>query len=224
LIVAAGFVMLGRWQLDRAEVNRAIEHRFTEAVNMPVLDSPVTADRIDELRYRLIALSGHYRADVQILLDNMTLDGQPGYQVLTPLVVAPGEPWVLVNRGWLAAPPDRSLLPDVTLRGGVGEVAGRIDHLPRAALDLEGQPDDRGGVIVMSFPDAGAIGAALGHPVSPFQVLLDPQSASGFVREWGPEAARSDRNLAYAVQWFGLALLAFVCAAGVAWRSARSAA
>jgi surfeit locus 1 family protein len=236
-VAAAGFVLLGRWQLDRAEVNRAIEHGFADAANLPVLREPVAADRIDALRYRRIELAGHYRPDVQILLDNMTLNGRPGYEVITPFVIGPG-PWVLVNRGWIAAAADRSVLPEISLpdatsppdaasppgavsRAPSTSVAARLDHLPRAALRLDAAPAGNGSAVVLSFPDGAAIEAALGHAIYPYQLLLDPNAPEGLVREWGPEVGRADRNIAYAVQWFGLAALALVLGVGVAWRAGR---
>jgi surfeit locus 1 family protein len=74
---------------------------------------------------------------------------------------------------------------------------------------------------VLSFPDYAAIEAALGAEVLRFQLLLDPQERNGFVREWGPDPNRANRNIAYAVQWFGLALLALVLAIGVAIKGRR---
>ena len=74
---------------------------------------------------------------------------------------------------------------------------------------------------VLSFPDFAAIEAVLGAQVHEFQLLLDPAAPEGFVREWVPPADRADRSIAYAVQWFGLALLALVLAIGVAVRGRR---
>jgi surfeit locus 1 family protein len=76
---------------------------------------------------------------------------------------------------------------------------------------------------VLSFPDFDDIEAALGEEVHRFQLLLDPAAPEGYVRDWAPPADRADRNLAYAVQWFGLAALAFVIAVGAALRGLRRA-
>jgi surfeit locus 1 family protein len=184
----------------------------------------------ERFRYRPMRLRGHYVPESQVLLDNMTSHGVAGYQVLTPFRVAgdgraDGDALVLVNRGWVPASPDRSELPDVALAAeGEVFVSGRIDRLPRAALELDAPATAaRGPLVVLSYPDFAAIEAALGTPVRRFQLLLDPAAPAGFVREWAPPADRANRNIAYAVQWFGLALLALVIAIGIAWKSRRGA-
>jgi len=244
LLAALGFAALGRWQLERAESNRAIVASFESATTLPPLEQPVV--EAEPFRYRTIRLRGRYVPESQVLLDNMTSHGVAGYQVLTPFRLSDdgvitfgdgvagerppdGASLVLVNRGWVAASPDRSVLPDVAVAGagaGAGEVvvSGRVDRLPRAALDLAAPPGGKAApVTVLSFPDFAAIEAALGTRVHHFQLLLDADAALGFVRDWSPPADRADRNIAYAVQWFGLALLAFVLALGVAIKARRVA-
>lgn len=223
LLAAAGFVSLGRWQLDRAEVNRAIESGYAEAAGLPPLDGPVGAAEAEQLRYRRIRLEGRYRPERQVLLDNMTSNGQVGYEVLTPFDVGSSR-LVLVNRGFVPASPDRRELPDVALDSEPATVTGRIDRLPRAALSLgRASPEGSAQLTVLSFPDYAAVETALGRAVYPFQVLLDPESPQGFTREWAPATDRDERNVAYAVQWFGLAALAAVLAVGSAIRSHRRA-
>ena len=217
VLAAAGFAALGRWQLARAEVNRAMVGQFDNMAALAPLERPV-ADA-DAFRYRPMRLRGHYAAESQVLLDNMTSHGVAGYQVLTPFRVA-GERLVLVNRGWVPASPDRSELPEVALNStDEVVVTGRVDALPRAALTLgEPAPVRPGPIVVLSFPDFDAIEVALGTRIERFQLLLDPAAAEGFVREWDPPRDRSDRNIAYAVQWFGLALLALVISVGMVLR------
>ena len=216
VLAAAGFAALGRWQLARAEVNRAIVEQFDNVRALSPIEEPVTG--ADAFRYRPMRLRGHYAAESQVLLDNMTSHGVAGYQVLTPFRT--GDGLVLVNRGWVPASPDRSELPDVALNSTDDVVVtGRVDALPRAALRLgEPAPVRPGPLVVLSFPDFDAIEVALGTSVERFQLLLDPAAAEGFVREWDPPRDRSDRNIAYAVQWFGLALLALVISVGMVLR------
>ncbi len=234
LLAALGFAALGDWQLERAAYNRAVATQFEAVTALPLLEQPVS--EVEGFHYRTIRLRGRYIPGSQVLLDNMTSHGVAGYQVLTPFRVAGEDPedgagLVLVNRGWLPASPDRSQLPDIALARtrtgtGTGEVVvtGRVDRLPRAALELEAPAVTKGApVTVLSFPDFAAIEAALGAPVRHFQLLLDPAAPEGFLREWVPEADRADRNVAYAVQWFGLALLALVLAIGVAFKGRRGA-
>ena len=220
--MAAAFASLGRWQLQRAEVNRALETQFQEALDLPPIEHPVADADVDALRYRRMTLRGQFLPEAQILLDNMTSRGRVGYQVLTPFLSGGSQRLVLVNRGWVPASPDRQQLPDITLGQEPTIVRGRIDHLPRAALQLDAPPPaGHQPVTVMSYPDFDAVAAALGQELYRFQLLLDPAAAFGFERDWQPRNDLAERNIAYAVQWFGLAVLALVIAIGMAVRHGR---
>jgi surfeit locus 1 family protein len=221
LLVCAGFGLLGRWQLERAEVNRNIEQQFAEFDALPALEAPLADVSVEQHRFRRITRAGHYRPEIQILLDNMTHDGVAGYQVLTPFVANGTDRLLLVNRGWVAASWDRSVLPDAGVAGLAASISGRIDRLPRAGLDLGASAAADGPLRVLSFPTFDQIEAELGRPVHAFQLLLDPAETNGFERNWGPPEGRADRNIAYAVQWFALAVLALSIAIGAVVRCYR---
>jgi surfeit locus 1 family protein len=223
LSLVAGFASLGRWQLDRAEVNRAIEEGFVSAADQPLLNRPPADVAVDANRYRYIRLEGHFEGESQVLLDNMTRDGRVGYEVLTPFAVDGADRPVIVNRGWVESSLNRDELPDVTIADTAGTILGRIDRLPRAALRLGDSEVNAGrAVTVLSFPDFAELETALDRPLFHFQVLLDPAADHGFLRDWGPETGRADRNIAYAVQWFGLSLLALAIAVGIVVRRSRA--
>jgi surfeit locus 1 family protein len=214
--------MLGFWQLDRADQNRGLHDGFALAASQPAVDLATAEAHLVSVRYRLFTAHGHYRAEQQILLDNLTHQGQVGYQVLTPFDTG-GEALVLVNRGWVPADPDRSRLPDVAIGSRDAEtVTGRVDLLPRTALLLGTAPVAAAAPLqVLSFPDIADVETALGVPVYPFQVLLDPEAPRGFVRDWQSAGIPPERNIAYAVQWFGLAALAAVLVVVLGVRSLR---
>ena len=54
LLAALGFAALGRWQLERAEENRAIAALFEDAAALPPLEQPVSA--AEPFRYRAMRL------------------------------------------------------------------------------------------------------------------------------------------------------------------------
>jgi surfeit locus 1 family protein len=221
VLLAAAFAWLGRWQLERAALHRSIETRFAAGDAVTPLEPPLPPQLADEYRYRKLRLEGHYEARVQILLDNMTQGGAAGYEVLTPFRAESGA-LVLVNRGWVPAAPDRSVLPDVELGGGAAVVTGRVDRLPRAAIALGSAPPPQAGPVMrLSFPDYADIERVLGQPVERFELLLDPEAPDGFSREWAPDTVSADRNIAYAVQWFGLGALAIILAIGAGLRGRR---
>ena len=216
------FALLGRWQLTRAEVNRALDARQVEAGNLPTLVAPDATADPENLRWRRIAVAGRYHAEVQVLLDNMVRDGIVGFEVLTPFLVSGDHRALLINRGWVAADPSRVQLPAVALDADIMQLAGVIDRLPRAGIQLgDAELTPANGLVVLSFPDAATIGAAVGLDVYGYQVRLDAAEPAGFNRDWPVRDGLADRNLAYAVQWFALAALALVLALGAVYRARR---
>jgi len=209
----------GTWQLHRMTEKRQLEASFAAGTGIGagagLLHRLVPDDTAAGLRYRILEVQGRYDPAHQVLLDNMSSDqGQPGYEVLTPLRTADGI--VLVNRGWVPADGDRRRLPDVAVGDGPRTVRGRLDELPRPGIVLgpSAPPADGHWPRRLLFPTAAEISAQIdpgGHAIlRRYQLLLDPGADDGYVRNWHPNGLRAARHLAYAVQWFGLALTAVV--------------
>ncbi len=218
-------VALGRWQLARAEQSRAVAVQFAAGVAQRPLEQ-VPADRdAERLRFQRVALDGGYAAEQQFLLDNSVHDGVAGYDVLTPFRPTEGGPWVLVNRGFVAVGLDRRKLPEIAVDDAKRRVVGRIDRLPRPGLRLgNAAAPERSTepVTVVSFPTAAEITARLGHPVHDYQLLLEPNAADGYVRDWRAPGLGPERHLAYAGQWFLFAVGGFAVAATLAFKALRS--
>lgn len=207
LIAVAAFSRLGLWQLHRAEEKRALITQY-DAGRQTTL--ALTGSRPDDLpRYQQVRVRGRYDPEHQILLDNMpSQHGRPGYHVLTPFALAQGG-WLLVDRGWVPQGATLAELPDIAVTSATRELVGRLDLPPRAGVRLAAPPVDptRPWPRVMSFPDRAALEQALQRSLPKYILLLDPAEPDGYERAWrarfsfGPE-----RHLAYAVQWFALAL------------------
>jgi surfeit locus 1 family protein len=192
LLTAAGVAIgsaAGLWQLGRAAEKRDLEARFAAGGAAGALQQLVTSEGAPEFRYRTVRLTGRYDPEHQLLLDNISYERQPGYQVLTPFVTDGGT--VLVNRGWVRASGDRRILPDIELAATA-------------------PPPDAPWPRRLLFPTSGQASAQLGVPLRDYQLLLDPAAPDGYVRDWRPGGMPPDRHVAYAVQWFGLALTVVV--------------
>ena len=57
------------------------------------------------------------------------------------------------------------------------------------------------------YPILDEIADALGEPIQPFVLLLDPEDSYGFFRHWVPEEMGPGRHYAYALQWFGMGIV-----------------
>lgn len=220
--VGAG-VTAGLWQLNRAAYKQDLESRFAAGGTSGALPLLVSDENSAQARYRTIRVAGRYDAKHQVLLDNISSGGRPGYQVLTPLRTREGT--VLVNRGWLPADGDRRVLPDIRVGDEPREVVGRIEQLPRPGIALATVSPDAAAAWPrrLLFPTTEQISAQLGTPLRSYQLLLDPSAPDGYLRAWQPGGMGPDRHVAYAVQWFGLALTVFIIYAVLVFRNGKQA-
>ena len=198
------------WQLDRAEEKRRLFRQYEASGSVAVLTQPVADDQLEASRYQPMRLAGRYDAEHQFLLDVMVHKGQVGYHVLTPL--RRDGLAVLVNRGWVGANRDRSIVPDISIGADDREVSGLLAPLPTAGLQLEPDAMDSSTPWPrrLTFPSAEDIRGQLDYEIAGYQLLLDPGAEGGFARDWRPELMGPENHLSYAVQWFGLAIALFI--------------
>ena len=106
LFVLAGTalcVRLGIWQLDRLAQRRAFNaHYLEESVSPPLLLDAAPQDDLTSVEYRLITVTGTYDPSQQVVLRNQFHDNQPGYFLLTPLLLSDGSA-IMIERGWIPA-------------------------------------------------------------------------------------------------------------------------
>ena len=201
------FVGLGFWQLDRADQRRELFGAFSEGSAATARTALIGGDALAERRYERLQLSGRFLSSRQILLDWVTHAGRVGYQVLTPFLPAGSEQWIVVNRGWIAAAPDRGELPDLDVAEHERTIVGQIDALPRPGLRLDVPEETRSQSWprALLFPTFDELEAELELPLVDYQLLLAADQVDGFVREWQPRALTPERHVGYALQWFSLA-------------------
>lgn len=205
--IFAGFflpllLVLGAWQVERARYKQSLYDDFAAGGEAVAL---VAGSRgLEELRrYAPVRATGHYLSDRQFLLDNMVENGQAGYRVITPLLLAEGHA-VLVDRGWVPRDFSTAVPPSIEVDGARRTVAGQLEHLPRPgiALDTRAEP---GWPKVVQFPTLDELSAWLGLEVVPGLLLLEAAAPDGYRRDWRPSDFGPERHIGYAFQWFALA-------------------
>ena len=205
---------LGTWQLNRraealAEVAR-IDANY-DADPVPVaeaLPDPAAFD-VDQ-RWQVVALTGEFLADEEVVVRNRPFEGSSGFEVITPFRLDDGTVF-MVDRGWIAqnsqgrpseATPTPSGRVEVTARLKAGEerIAGRTTTgVELATIDLDE---------LAERVDGPAYTGAYGVLVqSGADVDEPPLAAARPIRDEGP-------HLSYALQWYVFALLGFI---GLAW-------
>ncbi|MGH8519613.1 MAG: SURF1 family protein [Panacagrimonas sp.] len=178
---AAG-IALGNWQARRADEKRALGANVQR-----------------------IAVHGEFLAERTVLLDNKVRGQRAGYEVVTPLRLAEGI-HVMVNRGWIEAPPRRDQLPEVvTPRGRIRVEGIMLERLPRP-LKLGG-PEK--GPVRQSL-DLKQFAAESGLRLQAFVIEQHRGIGDGLVRDWPRPDAGIEKHQAYSLQWYSLAALAVV--------------
>lgn len=206
LPLLALLLTLGTWQLQRGQQKLALQATLDGALTRPAeplhRDDPAPAEQGG----RHVTAQGRYLDARQLLLDNEGHEGRPGYHVLTPLQLDDGT-LVLVNRGWVPQDGDRRRLPTVEVGGEPRRVDGLWRPLPTPGLRLA--VDNCGGTgwpRVVQYPQAADLRCLLGDAVLPGVLLLSPQAADGYVRDWRVSAGfPPERHYAYAAQWYAFA-------------------
>ena len=210
LCVLPLLIALGLWQLGRADQKRILleqrEKGMSSSETLSLSNSSV--DNIDLLKYKKVRLNGHYDVDHQFLIDNQISSGKVGYLVLTPFILADGSRAVLVNRGWVPLNANRQILPDLQLSTKPLEVTGRINSFPSVGIKLAGaEQPSLGWPSVMQVVDTSILAEKLGYTLFTFQVELDKEMPEGYKREWQvSKIMLPEQHIAYAMQWFALAL------------------
>lgn len=213
IALAVGTLQLGNWQTRRAQQKAALQTAQAERAGQGAVDWRADAAPPP---WQPVRLRGHWLGEASVFVDNRTHGGRPGYHVLTPLRLADGSGTVLVNRGWVAAPPVRTQLPALATPAGAVTVEG-VAHFPeRSPFRLSGEVVQGR---VWQHVDPSAYQQASGIAVAQWVVNQTSAAADGLLREWPRLDAGVERHRGYAVQWYALALLATALSAGYVWRN-----
>lgn len=186
-------IIAARWQwsrhLEREAMNALIESNA--ATSITVVDLPRN-EWDASIEYRQLAVQGTFESESQTLLRKQTLNGEPGFSVLTILVTADGER-LLVNRGWVPGE-GQSPAPDIDLDppAGVVSISGRIHSLSGEMVE---DPQD--------LPQGQTNSMALQAQTADFQLVLEqqePELTNGPTPIPLPEI-QAGPHLGYVGQW-----------------------
>lgn len=213
---AIACVLLSNWQVARLN-EAASENRLVDA-NWNADAEPLAAvlpgvDAWDpSLEYRSVSVTGTYEADRQILVRNRPNNGNPGFEILTPLRLADGTVLV-IDRGWLPVGSAQDS-PDTIPAPPSGEVAVTARLKPGEGR-IEGRSAPSGQVATINLADVSAI---LQQPMytGAYGLLVEEDPAPADQRPVAAVKPVADEGLhiSYAIQWVLFAIMGF---GGLAW-------
>jgi surfeit locus 1 family protein len=211
LIVSAGCVRLGFWQLSRLAERRA---RNAEVAQRLAGEARPLADIVlrGGPRFTRVKVAGRYDFEREFAIALRPRSGSPGVNIVTPLLVGGSDSAVLVNRGWVYA------------ADGIHAELRRWRENEWAEVDGYVEPigTDSG---LVSVPGTSSVvrrlnldSLRLRFPYAIYSVLVVQQRDSGVARaaERGIPVRVSrptlddGPHLAYAVQWFAFAAVGVV--------------
>ena len=201
-------VYLGLWQLEREQEKRETQLSYDlRATQPPVPLAGLDWQALDRLAWLRVEAMGQYDNERQFLLDNRINQSRVGYELITPFLTDSG--LLLVNRGWIAQGVDRQTLPEVNVSSGVTTIQGMV-YVPDGNIMVLGEEEPAGQnpwPRVVQRLDTAQMSAALGEPVLPYSVRLDPGSAGLQQTNWQPVTLNPETHRGYAVQFFFMAVV-----------------
>ncbi len=213
LAVTATFARLGFWQLDRADQKQQILQSYAIAAEIQVTQITAETAVYTKLAGKLKILPQ------QLFLDNRIHLGQAGIHVLSAALVDEHR-LLLINRGWLPFGPGREHLPAAPVPDPAVELSGQLTPFPQVGMRLGTQPElnPNKWPQLITYADHSVIQQAyrlsLDQPelqLLPLVLQLNANAANGFAgRDWSPVNFGPNKHLAYAWQWFTLALAVLI--------------
>lgn len=217
LAIAVVFVWLGLWQLDRLE-ERQLENELGEQrLNSEPASLEVaveTTEDLDSLQYRRVIVTGEFDPANEVLVRSQVYRGSAGFHVITPLVPTSGETVtgeaVLVNRGWVPLTLDEVPVTGAPPPSGIVTVEGWVE--PSQSQPTFGPEDPaEGRLTTVSRVDVNRIQSQVPEPLMPVYVVeLAERDTELPVPVDPPDFEDEGPHLAYAIQWFGFAIVGLV--------------
>lgn len=218
LITVTAFAILinlAWWQLSRAEQKAAQLQRLADIQAKGPLNFRQFIDltqRGRDIDGMLLEDTGQWLAPYIWLRDNQILNGRVGYDVIIPVQFNVADPVLLVNLGWVAAPQQRSELPDITIPTSL-DISGLLRTDPAGVI--LGQNIENMGTWPMRIQqvDFSALDGLLPQQLIP--ALLYQQNAGNFIPHYQPVVMLPEKHRGYALQWLllGVAVLGVALAA-----------
>ncbi|MFI9201002.1 SURF1 family protein [Streptomyces sp. NPDC053048] len=206
LALIPAMIQLGFWQFHRHEHRVARNDQIARSLSadpVPVTELAAPGRTVArDAVWRTVTASGTYDPQGEVVVRMRTDgDGNQGYFVLTPLVMADGRA-VLVNRGWVPAGGDLTKFPDVPAAPtGKVTVTGRLraDETTASGIKNTAGLPPRQVMLINSEQRA----EELKRPLLGGYVELTEAPGKDQPRPVGaPDHSSIGPHMAYAVQWW----------------------
>jgi surfeit locus 1 family protein len=211
IIVSLGCIRLGFWQLERLHERRERNDRIIARLGEPA----VPFERVPMAggaKFRRAMGSGRYDFEHEFVLTTRSRLGAPGVHIITPMLTGHGDTAVLVNRGWAYSPDGMHVDLGLFREDTNAVVDGFVDEYAVATGPVS-TPSVPGAVRRL---DRDSLAGRLPYPLAPVVLVQQMDSGEFTAVDRGtpvrvePPPLDEGPHRAYAIQWFGFALVGIV--------------
>jgi surfeit locus 1 family protein len=219
IVVSAGCVRLGFWQLHRLSERRAQNAMLLDRMSSPPRPVRDVVRDSAAAGFRRATAEGTYDFENEFALAARTRQGSPGVNFVTPLRLAGTDSVVLVNRGWVYAPDAMTADFSRWTEPSAARVSGYLVAIEATARGRVSAATNRRVVRHLSMD---SLSRRLPYPILPFiLVATDTPSIAAAAASSASGAAATPARLArptldegphlgYAFQWFAFAFIGLV--------------
>lgn len=213
VFAALSFTVLAPWQFDRHEERAARNDAVSSstAARPQPLTEVLPGDTAPDGRteWRRVIVEGTYLPGDEVIARLRTVQGEPAFEVLTPLRTTAG-PTVLINRGFVR-PTNDTGVPDFE-----APPSGRVTVEARVRVD-ENDPSNRdafadestGGRLHSYSVDSQVVARATNLDIKPGYYQLEP-GAPGVLTALPLPQLEAGPYFSYALQWIAFGAMALL--------------
>lgn len=210
LVVSACVIILiklGLWQQQRYQEKQQIIATYDARMTLTAQNIEKKYLTSTDFKYLPVKATGHLLDEHNFYLDSQFDKHRIGYHVLSPLRIAHPQTTILIDRGWIPQGATRNRLPSIKAMDKEVTLEGHIYYPQKGVILGENiDPTVTGWPKRIQYINFEALSLQLGEPLAPFIIRLNNDAPHGFSREWHIVNMPPQRHLAYALQWFGLAI------------------
>jgi len=210
VITFSSFVVLGFWQVDRADQKNSLNTNYTDRQQ----EAPIVLDKFNVLEnksnllWRKVEFEGAFVNKQNIILDNQIFNQIAGFNIITPFKIKGSDSVVLVNRGWHPNLKNRETLPIINEISGEKLLQGHVASFPVSGIKLGKNNIETLNSQIFRFQrlDTSELNYFFSAKVMPYMVYLDPIIDKELYGNFKLPAPDSQKNYGYAFQWFAFAI------------------
>jgi len=211
IVFAIVCVGLSKWQVDRTNeartANQLVQRNFDSTPTPLAEELPTRTSFAASQEWKQVSLRGTYLMKDQLLVRNRPLDGNPGFEVLTPLKLDDGSVFV-VDRGYVPTGNDQDA-PDSVPAPASGEVSVVV-RLQKGEPTLDGRSAGTGQIATIHLPTVAAL-VKLPTYTGAYGLMVSesPAAATRPIAEAAPTLDEG-LHISYAIQWVLFGIMAFL--------------